>query len=311
MATATVTAKGPKQTSATATLATKAEHSPSRKLFNQIFSGFVAGSTELIIMYPLDVAKTRAQLAVGSQRGPGLISTLAKAAREEGFAVYRGIGSVLTAEGPKRAMKFTSNEQFKNFFATTRSDGTKLVTQSTATYAGILSGISEAFIITPFEHVKIRMQQKGSSALYKNSADCLKQINRGYGPLMVYRGLEATCWRHGAWNGGYFSVIFSIRQYVSNGQVSKDPLTNLAIGTAGGIFATAVNTPFDVAKSRIQSSPLDKKVGWTVPKVFEIGRAEGLAALYKGFVPKVARLGPGGGIMLVVFDAVMSFLDRF
>ena len=27
-----------------------------------------------------------------------------------------------------------------------------------------------------------------------------------------------------------------------------------------------------------------------------------MAALYKGFVPKVLRLGPGGGILLVVFD---------
>lgn len=32
------------------------------------------------------------------------------------------------------------------------------------------------------------------------------------------------------------------------------------------------------------------------------------AALYKGFTPKVLRLGPGGGILLVVFEVVTNFM---
>jgi solute carrier family 25 2-oxodicarboxylate transporter 21 len=35
-------------------------------------------------------------------------------------------------------------------------------------------------------------------------------------------------------------------------------------------------------------------------------REEGFAALYKGFMPKVLRLGPGGGILLVVYTAVID-----
>lgn len=34
-------------------------------------------------------------------------------------------------------------------------------------------------------------------------------------------------------------------------------------------------------------------------------------ALYKGFVPKVLRLGPGGGVLLVVFEAVSSWMKGF
>jgi hypothetical protein len=41
---------------------------------------------------------------------------------------------------------------------------------------------------------------------------------------------------------------------------------------------------------------------WTLPGVAKIYREEGFGALYKGYVPKVLRLGPGGGILLVVFD---------
>ncbi|EJF58679.1 hypothetical protein DICSQDRAFT_172690 [Dichomitus squalens LYAD-421 SS1] len=37
---------------------------------------------------------------------------------------------------------------------------------------------------------------------------------------------------------------------------------------------------------------------WTYPALFTIFREEGPAALYKGFVPKVLRLAPGGGVLL-------------
>ena len=36
-------------------------------------------------------------------------------------------------------------------------------------------------------------------------------------------------------------------------------------------------------------------------------KEEGFSALYKGFLPKVLRLGPGGGILLVVYTGVMDF----
>lgn len=34
-------------------------------------------------------------------------------------------------------------------------------------------------------------------------------------------------------------------------------------------------------------------------------------ALYAGLVPKVLRLGPGGGIMIVVFEGVYGWLSSF
>lgn len=35
-----------------------------------------------------------------------------------------------------------------------------------------------------------------------------------------------------------------------------------------------------------------------------------VGALYKGFVPKVLRLGPGGGILLVVFEVVTTVMRK-
>lgn len=37
---------------------------------------------------------------------------------------------------------------------------------------------------------------------------------------------------------------------------------------------------------------------------------EGFSALYKGYTPKVLRLGPGGGILLVVYDQVTLWMRK-
>ena len=66
-------------------------------------------------------------------------------------------------------------------------------------------------------------------------------------------------------------------------------------------------------KTRIQNGSflLNNNIPWTIRAVKMITKEEGISALYKGYVPKVLRLGPGGGILLVVFDAVMSILKTF
>lgn len=67
-------------------------------------------------------------------------------------------------------------------------------------------------------------------------------------------------------------------------------------------------------KSRIQNSAkvsgLVPKYNWAWPAIGTVMREEGFGALYKGFVPKVLRLGPGGGILLVVFTAVTDFFRK-
>ena len=46
------------------------------------------------------------------------------------------------------------------------------------------------------------------------------------------------------------------------------------------------------------------KYNWTLPSLALITREEGFSALYKGFTPKVLRLAPGGGVLLLVVEVV-------
>lgn len=193
--------------------------------------------------------------------------------------------------------------------------GKDKLTQPLSVATGVSAGITEAFVVVSFELVKIRMQDRNNAGKYRNTLDCVLKIAREEGPLTFFKGLEATIWRHAAWNGGYFGVIHGVREALPKAETSHGNLAkNFVAGSIGGTVGTIINTPFDVVKTRIQNQVVKNgvipKYSWTLPSLAMIAREEGLGALYKGFVPKVLRLGPGGGILLVVFESVSSLLSK-
>lgn len=93
-------------------------------------------------------------------------------------------------------------------------------------------------------------------------------------------------------------------------------------------------TPYiQVVKSRIQGAEklpgVVQKYNWTYPayasflpksldlvvtllprRLITIFREEGPIALYKGFVPKVLRLAPGGGVLLLVVEFTLGVFRK-
>ncbi|EGF79105.1 hypothetical protein BATDEDRAFT_90092 [Batrachochytrium dendrobatidis JAM81] len=275
-----------------------------------LLAGAIAGVTEIITMYPLDVVKTRFQIQVGNSEYKSIADCFKKIIKNEGAgALYRGILPPIMVEAPKRAIKFGANDGYRQLFM--HHFGCK-ESQGLSVLTGVSAGITEAFIVTTPELIKIRMQDKGNAGKYKSSADVVSKILKEEGALTFGRGLEASMWRHGTWNGGYFGVITLIRSNLPKAE-SKEGilLNNFIAGAFGGTVGTMINTPFDVAKTRIQiqmTTPL--KYNWTLPAIATIAKEEGVGALYKGFMPKVLRLGPGGGILLVVFDFVSGYIRK-
>ncbi|AOA63983.1 Mitochondrial 2-oxoadipate and 2-oxoglutarate transporter [Komagataella phaffii CBS 7435] len=278
----------------------------------QFLSGAIAGVSEILVMYPLDVVKTRIQLQVGSGANAeytGIVDCVTKIVKNEGFSrLYRGISAPILMEAPKRATKFAANDEWGKFYR--NAFGVQSMTQSLAVLTGATAGATESFVVVPFELVKIRLQDKSSK--YSGMGDVVKQIVKKEGVLSLYNGLEATLWRHIWWNAGYFGVIFQVRSLLPKTESSTQKTANdLLSGAIGGTVGTILNTPFDVVKSRIQNTVkvpgVVPKYNWTLPSLLLVTKEEGFSALYKGFLPKVLRLGPGGGILLVVFTTCMDF----
>jgi solute carrier family 25 (mitochondrial 2-oxodicarboxylate transporter), member 21 len=212
-----------------------------------------------------------------------------------------------------RATKFAANDEwgklYRNMF------GMPKMTQGLSILTGASAGATEAFVVVPFELVKIRLQDKAQAHKYNGMLDAVRKIVAQEGVLTLYQGLESTVWRHVLWNAGYFGCIFQVRAMLPKPKDKASQVTNdLVSGAIGGTVGTILNTPMDVVKSRIQNSAkvegAVRKYNWAWPSLGVVLREEGFGALYKGFVPKVLRLGPGGGILLVVFTGVMDFFRK-
>lgn len=274
-------------------------------------AGAIAGISEILTFYPLDVVKTRMQLETGKSKH-GLIGSFRTIIAEEGFGrLYRGLVPPLMLEAPKRATKFAANDfwgkTFLNFSGKGKMD------QQLSILTGCAAGATESFVVVPFELVKIKLQDKASK--FAGPWDCLKSIVAKNGVLGLYSGMEATFWRHLWWNGGYFGSIFQVRALLPPAESPQGQLLNNFIsGTVGGCIGTMLNTPFDVVKSRIQGAErlpgVTPKYNWTYPALITIFREEGPAALYKGFVPKVLRLAPGGGVLLLVVEFTLGLFRK-
>ncbi|OAL37009.1 hypothetical protein AYO20_03778 [Fonsecaea nubica] len=287
----------------------------------QIGAGAIAGVSEILIMYPLDVVKTRVQLqgrtpVPGQDYYTGMFDCLRKIVKNEGPSrLYRGIGAPIMMEAPKRATKFAANDSWGIFYR--NLFGVQKPTQPLAILTGATAGATEAFVVVPFELVKIRLQDRASAGKYNGIVDCVVKTVKAEGPLALYNGLESTLWRHILWNAGYFGCIFQVKSLmpkVDKAERGKAMLNDFISGTIGGTVGTILNTPMDVVKSRIQNSPKVNgqvpKYNWAWPGLGTIMREEGGAALYKGFLPKVLRLGPGGGVLLVVYTGVMDWFRK-
>ncbi|XP_076684392.1 mitochondrial 2-oxodicarboxylate carrier isoform X2 [Andrena cerasifolii] len=275
------------------------QHKPSfvKEAVIQIGSGGCAGFVEACIMHPMDLIKTRFQLQVKSAQNDTLYYTgirdcMRKMYRSEGLAAFwKGILPPIIMETPKRAVK--------------------------ANYcAGFLTGVTEGILVNPFEVVKVQMQSNRKHITHSPSTFAVtRQIlsQQGFGLNGINKGLSATVMRNGIFNTFYFGIYNSILpQLQKHNDHVPEFLLKFSIGFISGTVASCMNIPFDVAKSRIQGPQGEVQYKGTLRTISRVYQKEGFRALYKGLLPKVLRLGPGGAIMLIVYDHMKLYLtSRF
>eukprot|EP00904_Undaria_pinnatifida_P010595 jgi/Undpi1/6666/HiC_scaffold_20.g09145.m1 len=276
--------------------------------WKNLVAGGGAGLLEIACMYPTDVAKTRQQLSGG--KTTSMLGIFKDIIRSEGPAnLYRGVWSPVMAEAPKRAIKFSLNATYKDKLR--NEDGSLPAIRAAA--AGAMAGMTECSV------VKVQMQAKENLGRYTGVINCASSLVQTEGPFALYKGLESHLWRNAVWNGVYFGMIGWIKNSVLAAPASADTTTKRAYdfvgGVVGGTLATLANTPFDVVKSRMQNQLKVKgqelKYRHTIPSLFTVTREEGFKAVYKGIGPRLVRLGPGGGIMLVAFNTILDLIKDF
>ncbi|XP_066550274.1 mitochondrial 2-oxodicarboxylate carrier isoform X2 [Amia ocellicauda] len=294
----------------------KKQQSFLREASHQIMAGGSAGLVEICLMHPLDVVKTRFQIQRGKS-DPNSYKSLGDCFRtifrNEGLiGFYKGILPPILAETPKRAVKFFTFEQYKKLLGfTPLSPGLAL------SVAGLGSGLTEAVVVNPFEVVKVSLQANRDAFAVQPSTFAQARLiisANGFGLKGLNKGLTSTLGRHGVFNMIYFGFYFNVKDMIP---ASQDPslefLRKFAIGLTSGTISSCVNIPFDVAKSRIQGPqpvPGEIKYRTCFQTMVLVYREEGYLALYKGLIPKIMRLGPGGAVMLLVYEYAYGWLQK-
>jgi solute carrier family 25 citrate transporter 1 len=190
--------------------------------------------------------------------------------------------------------------------------------------SGFGAGVLEALIIvTPFEVVKIRLQQqKGMShddLKYKGPIHCAKTIIRQDGVRGLWAGATPTVMRNGTNQAAMFTAKNAFdnilwNKHDNDGQVLQ-PWQSMISGFLAGTAGPVCTGPFDVVKTRLmaQEKGLDgKNVKYRgmFHAILTIHSEEGLLALWKGLLPRLMRIPPGQAIMWGVADQVMGFYEK-
>eukprot|EP00438_Fugacium_kawagutii_P006719 Skav219131 [mRNA] locus=scaffold1574:566294:567133:+ [translate_table: standard] len=270
-------------------------------------AGGVAGMVESIVVQPLDIIKTRFQLS--TEANPKLLQAFRLLLAEGGvLRFYRGLLPEMLGNVPTRTAMYAGKD-----WASKRLDQLGHPKNCSRDFlAGVFSGVPEAIATTPFQVVKIRMQNKDLVKHYANDIDCLLKILRDEGALTLFTGLQTTVLRNSIWNGVYFGTISLLSDFrTESGEGAVEQVQRFGTGLGAGILATCFNAPFDVAKSRIQQSKSGPNQKNAFGILFGILQTEGPLALYKGFTPKAWRMGIGGAVSFVTFDFAHGSLQAF
>ena len=165
---------------------------PWRAFAVNIVSGGIAGAGSLILVYPLDTARTQLLICTNDDGSPKYANIV------EFFRDWNGDvrklyeGYVVSVAGiiPFRAIYFIVNDTLRAILPWIRDEGLKgLVSKFTCAQAAALCAAYASF---PFDTVRRRLQVDAQRPLgerrYKGSLDCLKKVYRVEGVRALFRG---------------------------------------------------------------------------------------------------------------------------
>ncbi|KAM7256423.1 hypothetical protein ACFE04_012164 [Oxalis oulophora] len=275
-------------------------------------SGSIGGIMEASCLQPIDVIKTRLQLD-RSGAYKGILHCGNTIYHTEGVrALWKGLTPFATHLTLKYALRMGSNALLQSAFKD--SETGKLSAQGRL-LSGFGAGVIEALVIvTPFEVVKIRLQQqRGLSPellKYKGPVHCARMIVREEGILGLWAGASPTVMRNGTNQAAMFTAkntfdVLLWKKHEGDGK-TLHPWQSMISGFLAGTAGPVCTGPFDVVKTRLmaQSRSADGELKYKgmIHAIRTIYAEEGIKALWRGLLPRLMRIPPGQAIMWGVAD---------
>jgi solute carrier family 25 (adenine nucleotide translocator) protein 4/5/6/31 len=164
-------------------------------------SGGLAGAGSLMIVYPLDYARTRLASDVGSGKAQfnGLFDCLKKTVASSGVGgLYNGIGVSIVGIIPYRGVYFGLFDTMSGYNPYQKDENNFLRAASKFVCAQS-SAIAAGYASYPFDTVRRRLQMQSEKPkeewVYKGTADCFGKIIKDEGTAALFKGAGANALR--------------------------------------------------------------------------------------------------------------------
>ncbi|XP_058809671.1 mitochondrial 2-oxoglutarate/malate carrier protein-like [Phymastichus coffea] len=271
--------------------------------------GGTSGMAATCFVQPLDLIKNRMQLSGTKTSTVQVISSIMK--NEGLMAMYSGLSA-----GLMRQATYTTTRLgiYTWLFELASKDGQPNFL--TKAGLGMVAGCIGAFVGTPAEVALIRMTADGRLALadrrnYKNVFDALFRMTREEGIFTLWRGAIPTMGRAMVVNAAQLASYSQAKQaLLETGYFEENITLHFASSMISGLVTTAASMPVDIAKTRIQNmKTINGKPEYSgaIDVLTKVVRNEGLFALWKGFFPYYARLGPHTVLTFIFLEQMTSF----
>jgi solute carrier family 25 (mitochondrial adenine nucleotide translocator), member 4/5/6/31 len=163
-------------------------------------SGGLAGAGSLMIVYPLDYARTRLASDVGTgKQFNGLMDCLRKTVAGGGVgALYNGIGVSIMGIIPYRGTYFGLFDTLSGYNPWER-DSNGILRASSKFACAQTAAITAGYTSYPFDTVRRRLQMQSekppSEWVYKGTMDCFTKIMKDEGTSALFKGAGANALR--------------------------------------------------------------------------------------------------------------------
>lgn len=269
-------------------------------------SGGIAGGVEAAATYPMEFVKTRVQLrnrqGVPSPTNPFRI--VGQVIQQEGVgALYKGCSALIIGSIAKDGVRFLCFDTIKHALADpetgTLSPGRNLL-------SGMATGVvASVTCVTPTERIKTALiDDARGEKRFRGPFNATKLIWQEHGILGLYRGFAGTTLKQAGATGFRMGTYNILKDYEKKHGISQGTATNFANGAVAGTVTTLATQPFDVIKTRSQSS----HGASTVDAVKSVLIDEGIRGFWRGTVMRLGRTVVAGGILFTTAENVAKMI---
>jgi len=282
--------------------------------------GGSAGMAATMFVQPLDLLKNRMQmsgLGTAAREHKTSFHLARSIVLKEGlFGMYSGLSA-----GLLRQATYTTTRLgiYTNLFERASKDG-KPPNFFVKAGLAMVAGVCGAFVGTPAELTLIRMTSDGrlpeaERRNYKNAFDALLRISREEGVTGLWRGAVPTMGRAVVVNAAQLASYSQAKQALLNSGYFQDNIfLHFCSSMFSGLVTTAASMPVDIAKTRIQNMKVvdgvpEYKGGLDVLR--KVVSNEGFFALWKGFTPYYARIGPHTVLTFIFLEQMNQAYKKY